>query len=260
MLTVLSPAKTLDYDTPPTTKKTTQPRLLQAATLLVDDARHLSPSDIASLMGVSESIANLNHERFMNWHPEFTLDNAKQAVLAFKGDVYTGLNADTLDSTSLGFAQKHVRILSGLYGLLRPLDLMQPYRLEMGLKFANRGGKNLYEFWGDQITQLLNDDLKKSTSPVLVNLASNEYFKAVKATQLDGEIITPVFKDLKNGHYKMISFYAKKARGLMARYIVDNQLNNPEGLKDFDREGYYFCSKQSTAKEWVFLRDAPSAG
>lgn len=260
MLTVLSPAKTLDYDTPPTTKKTTQPRLLEASKLLVDDARYLSPSDIASLMGVSESIAHLNHERFMNWHPNFTLDNAKQALLAFKGDVYTGLNADTLNSAALGFAQKHVRILSGLYGLLRPLDLMQPYRLEMGLKFANSGGKNLYEFWGEEITQLLNDDLKKSASPVLVNLASNEYFKAVKAKQVNGEIITPVFKDLKNGNYKMISFYAKKARGLMARYIVDNQLNTPDELKAFNSEGYYFCPQQSTAKEWVFLRDAPQPG
>ena len=259
VLTVLSHAKTLDYYTPPTTKKATQPRMLEASKALVDDARRLSPPDIASLMGVSESIANLNHQRFMNWHAQFTLDNAKQAVLAFKGDVYTGLNADTLDSKALSFAQKHIRILSGLYGLLRPLDLMQPYRLEMGLKFTNSGGKNLYEFWGDEITHLLGVDLKKSASPVLVNLASNEYFKAVKAKQLDAEVITPIFKDLKNGQYKMISFYAKKARGLMARYIVDQQLNAPEGLKKFNSEGYYFCPEQSTAQDWVFLRDAPPA-
>ena len=148
MLTVLSPAKTLDYETPPATRKATQPQFLDRSAALVEDARNLSPSDIRSLMGVSQSIANLNHERFMNWQPEFSLDNAKQAVLAFRGDVYTGLDADSLDTQALNFAQKHLRILSGLYGLLRPLDLMQPYRLEMGLKFANRGGKNLYEFWG----------------------------------------------------------------------------------------------------------------
>ena len=192
MLTVLSPAKTLDYETPPATRKATQPQFLDRSAALVEDARNLSPSDIRSLMGVSESIANLNHERFMNWQPEFSLDNAKQAVLAFRGDVYTGLDADSLDTHALNFAQKHVRILSGLYGLLRPLDLMQPYRLEMGLKFANRGGKNLYEFWGDEITAALNADLKKSQTPVLVNLASNEYFKAVKSGKVDAEIITPL--------------------------------------------------------------------
>lgn len=260
MLTVLSPAKTLDYETPPTTKKATQPEFLDRAGELVADARKLSPTDIQSLMGVSDTIASLNHARFMNWHPQFSLDNAKQAVLAFKGDVYTGLDADTLDAKSLTFAQKHLRILSGLYGLLRPLDLMQPYRLEMGLKFANSGGKNLYEFWGDDITNALNTAIGKSGSPVLVNLASNEYFKSVKSKRVEAEIITPVFKDLKNGKYKMISFFAKKARGLMARYIVEQQLNDPDGLKDFKVEGYYFAPKESSAREWVFLRDkAPKA-
>ena len=260
MLTVLSPAKTLDYDTPPKTRKATQPQFLERAAALVDDARKLSPDDIRGLMGVSDNIATLNHERFMNWHPEFSLDNAKQAVLAFKGDVYTGLDAETLDSKDLSFAQKHVRILSGLYGLLRPLDLMQPYRLEMGLKFANQGGKNLYEFWGDDIATTLNKQLGKSGSRVLVNLASNEYFKAVKAKQLDAEVITPVFRDLKNGQYKMISFFAKKARGVMARYIVTEQINDPEALKKFSADGYRYSPEQSSAKEWVFLRDkAPSA-
>ena len=260
MLTVLSPAKTLDYETPPATRKATQPQFLDRSAALVEDARNLSPSDIRSLMGVSQSIANLNHERFMNWQPEFSLDNAKQAVLAFRGDVYTGLDPDSLDTQALNFAQKHLRILSGLYGLLRPLDLMQPYRLEMGLKFANRGGKNLYEFWGDDITGALNADIKKSKTPVLVNLASNEYFKAVKSGKVDAEIITPVFKDLKNGKYKVVSFYAKKARGLMARHILDNAFNDPEALKNFNCEGYYFCPEQSTARDWIFLRDAqPSA-
>ena len=217
----------------------------------------MTPADIQSLMGVSEKIANLNHERFMNWHPEFTSNNAKQALLAFKGDVYTGLDADTLDAGGLKFAQKHLRILSGLYGLLRPLDLMQPYRLEMGLRLKNRGGKNLYEFWGDDIAKAVQSALGKSGSPLLINLASNEYFKSVNAKSLDAEIITPVFKDLKQDKYKMISFYAKKARGLMARYIIDQRLNEPDGLKSFDSEGYYFSDQQSTERELVFLRDAP---
>lgn len=261
MLTVLSPAKTLDYETPPTTRKTTEPMFLEQAQALVEDARGLSPADIRELMGVSDAIANLNHERFMNWQPAFSLENAKQAVLAFKGDVYTGLDADSLDNKALSFAQKHIRILSGLYGLLRPLDLMQPYRLEMGLKFTNRGGKNLYEFWGNDITDAVNKAVKSSGSPVLVNLASNEYFKSVKPKQLDAEVITPVFKDLKNGKYKMISFFAKRARGVMARYIVTQGLNEPEALKTFAEDGYYFSPEQSTATEWVFLRDqAPSAG
>jgi cytoplasmic iron level regulating protein YaaA (DUF328/UPF0246 family) len=259
VLTVLSPAKTLDYETPPTTRKSTKPLFLEQAAELVDDARKLDPADIRGLMGVSEAIADLNFQRFHDWHPEFDLDNAKQAVLAFKGDVYTGLQADTLSAQQLAFAQKHLRILSGLYGLLRPLDLMQPYRLEMGLKFVNRGGKNLYEFWGEQITTTLNKHLKSSGSSVLVNLASNEYFKAVKPKLLDAEVITPSFKDLKNGKYKMISFYAKKARGLMANYIVTEGLNEPEGLKNFNVEGYYYSPEQSTASDWVFLRDEAPA-
>lgn len=257
MLIVISPAKTLDYETPATTRQATQPAFLSRASELVEDARRLTPGDIQSLMGVSESIANLNHERFMNWHPEFTPQNAKQALLAFKGDVYTGLAAETLDAKGLKFAQKHLRILSGLYGLLRPLDLMQPYRLEMGLRFNNRVGKNLYEFWGNDISDAVQADLKKSGSPLLINLASNEYFKSVNAKTLDAEIITPVFKDLKQGKYKMISFFAKKARGLMARFIIDHQLNDPEGLKEFDAEGYYFSKTLSTASELVFLRDKP---
>ena len=257
MLTVISPAKTLDFETAPTTRRATQPAFLEAATELVEDARGLSPDAIRDLMGVSGKIAELNHERFMNWAPPFDLDNAKQAVLAFRGDVYTGLEAETLDSAGLAFAQKHLRILSGLYGLLRPLDLMQPYRLEMGLKFANRGGPNLYAFWGDRITRTLDRQLGRSGSRVLVNLASNEYFKAVQPKALDAEIVTPVFKDLKNGKYRIISFYAKKARGQMARYIIDNELNDPEALKDFNVAGYRYRREESTARELVFTRDAP---
>jgi cytoplasmic iron level regulating protein YaaA (DUF328/UPF0246 family) len=255
MLTVISPAKTLDFDTPPTTRKATQPQFLQRSADLVADARAMSPQDIRALMGVSEKIAELNHARFMNWGTPFNLDNAKQSILAFKGDVYTGLEAQTLSSAQLNFAQKHLCILSGLYGLLRPLDLMQPYRLEMGLKFANSGGSNLYEFWDDSITRALNTLLKKSGTRVLVNLASNEYFKAVKPGALDAEVITPVFKDLKGDKYKIISFYAKKARGQMARFIIDNELNDPAGMKKFKTGGYRYSKAESTARELVFTRD-----
>lgn len=255
MLTVISPAKTLDFDTPPTTRKTTRPRLLARAGELVEDARDLTPQDIRELMGVSEKIADLNHRRFMNWETPFTLDNAKQSILAFQGDVYTGLEAGTLSNAQLNFAQKHLCILSGLYGLLRPLDLMQPYRLEMGLKFANRGGKNLYEFWGDDITREVNGLLKKSGSPVLVNLASNEYFKAIRPGALDAEVITPVFKDLKGGKYRVISFFAKKARGQMARFIIDKELDDAAGLKKFRAGGYRYNRAESSARELVFTRD-----
>lgn len=259
MLMVISPAKTLDFDSPPITKRATQPGFIERSAELVDDARKLSPDDLRELMGVSDNIAQLNHQRFMNWSAPFSLDNAKQALLAFRGDVYTGLDADTLGASELNFAQRHLRILSGLYGLLRPLDLMQPYRLEMGVKFANRGGRNLYEFWGDSITVELNRQLRKSGSEVLVNLASNEYFRAVQPRALDAEIITPVFKDLKAGKYKIISFYAKKARGQMARFIIDNGFNSPDELKKFKTGGYRYNKAESTAREPVFTRDAPPA-
>ena len=256
MLTVLSPAKTLDYESPSITDQTSTPQFMDQSALLVDDARALAPDDIRSLMGVSEAIASLNHERFMNWAPESTTANAKQAILAFKGDVYTGLEAETMSTNDLEFAQVHLRILSGLYGLLRPLDLMQPYRLEMGLKFSNQRGKNLYEFWGERITDAINADLASAGTETLVNLASNEYFKVVKIKSLNADIITPQFKDLKNGQYKMISFFAKKARGVMARYIIDNQLTDPEQLKSFTGSGYYFSAEQSSGNNLVFLRDS----
>ena len=259
MLTVLSPAKTLDYDTAPITQLSTVPRFMEQSALLVEDARGLNPDDIRSLMGVSEQIAHLNYERFMNWQAESTSDNAKQAVLAFKGDVYTGLQAETLCEEGLAFAQDRLRILSGLYGLLRPLDLMQPYRLEMGLKFLNQRGKNLYEFWGAQLTDTLNDDLANANTDVLINLASNEYFKAIKPKLLKADVITPQFKDLKNGQYKMISFFAKKARGIMARYIIDNSITEPEALKSFAEAGYYYSEAESKGDQWVFLRDEAPA-
>jgi cytoplasmic iron level regulating protein YaaA (DUF328/UPF0246 family) len=255
MLIVLSPAKTLDYETPLKTRKSSQPALIERSAALVEDARKLSPADIGELMGISDKLAVLNHERFMNWGLPFTPGNARPSVLAFKGDVYTGLDADTMDAGDFDYAQEHLRILSGLYGVLRPLDLMQPYRLEMGLKFANSGGRNLYDFWGDDITGLLNEQLEALQSEVLVNLASNEYFKSVKARALAAEVITPVFKDLKNGKYRVISFFAKKARGQMARYAIDKRLEDVEELKQFRVDGYRFNKAESSARDWVFTRE-----
>jgi cytoplasmic iron level regulating protein YaaA (DUF328/UPF0246 family) len=258
MLTVISPAKTLDFETPPQTRRATRPEFLERAADLVARARELSPEALRELMGVSENIAELNHRRFMNWSIPFTLDNAKQALLAFRGDVYTGLEADSLDGDGLAFAQQHLRILSGLYGVLRPLDLIQPYRLEMGLGFASSGGRNLYEFWGDDITRSLARQLRKSGSRVLVNLASNEYFRAVRPAGLDAEVITPVFRDLKGGKYKVVSFYAKKARGQMARHIIDGRIDQPEDLKTFRGGGYRYSPGDSSARELVFTRDRPA--
>ena len=254
MLLVISPAKTLDYDTPPKTKTFTIPDYLDDAEILIDRARRYSALDIAELMEVSMKIAELNFERFEQWHTPFTPDNAKQAVLAFKGDVYTGLDAESFSAADFKFAQGHLRILSGLYGLLRPLDLMQPYRLEMGRKVDTERGKNLYEFWGDKITEGLNRQMKNLKSPYLINLASNEYFKSVKPKALDGEIITPEFKDWKNGQYKMMGVYAKKARGQLSRFVIQNKLTEPEALKAFDVDGYGFNEELSAGNKWVFTR------
>ncbi|MGB0361249.1 MAG: peroxide stress protein YaaA [Endozoicomonas sp.] len=255
MLLVISPAKTLDYETPATTQTFTQPDFLEYSAQLIDELRELSPASIGSLMGISEKLSQLNAARYESWSIPFNMDNAKQTVLAFKGDVYTGLDAETLSQKQLEFAQQHLRILSGLYGLLRPLDLMQAYRLEMGTKLANQRGKDLYQFWGSLITDRINKELASQKKPVLVNLASNEYFKSVQAKNIKGDILTPVFKDLKNGQYKIISFYAKKARGLMCRYMIDKKINQPEELKGFDYEGYEFNEAMSSDKELVFTRD-----
>lgn len=255
MLSVISPAKTLDFETPPHSKRATIPEFIDRAEELVNDARRLDPDDLRSLMSVSQKIAELNHKRFMDWHQPFDKQNAKQALLAFKGDVYTGLEAETLSADQLVFAQKHLRIMSGLYGVLRPLDLMQAYRLEMGLKFENRGGSNLYEFWGESLAKSLNKQLKKTGTPVLLNLASNEYFKAVKTDVLAADVITPVFKDLKNGKYRVISFFAKKARGQMARYLIEKEINEVAALKRYRVGGYRYSAAESSAHELVFLRD-----
>jgi len=256
MLVVISPAKTLDYETPASTTSFSIPDYLDESAELIDGLRQLSPPEVSELMGISAKLGDLNFGRYLNWQREFTQENAKQSVLAFKGDVYTGLDAENLSEEQLQWAQGHLRILSGLYGLLRPLDLMQAYRLEMGTKFSNTRGKNLYEFWGNKITEGLNRELKKENSQILINLASNEYFKSVKPSNLNAEIITPVFKDWKNNKYKIISFYAKKARGFMSRYIIEHKIEDPEKIKQFDVVGYVYNPAMSSAREWVFTRKA----
>ncbi|GFM86232.1 UPF0246 protein [Pseudomonas cichorii] len=257
MLMVISPAKTLDYETPPTTERYTQPQYLDHSQELITQLRELTPAQIGELMHLSDKLSGLNAARFGSWTPAFTPENAKQALLAFKGDVYTGLQAETLTDAQLSYAQDHLRMLSGLYGLLRPLDLMQPYRLEMGTKLANARGKDLYAFWGTRISEWLNQALAEQGDDLLLNLASTEYFSAVKRSALKARIIDTEFKDLKNGQYKIISFYAKKARGMMSRFVISEQINTPEALKEFDAQGYRYSVEQSTPDKLVFLRDSP---
>lgn len=254
MLVVISPAKSLDYESPLPTKKNSQPSMLADSAELIAGLRKLAPQDIASLMGVSEKIALENFDRFKAWKMPFTKSNARPAVFAFKGDVYLGMDAYKLKTDDFTFAQEHLRILSGLYGLLKPLDLIQAYRLEMGTAWRNKRGANLYEFWGDKITQELNKQLKKIKSELLVNLASNEYFKAVNKKELNAEVVTPVFKDYKNGEYKVVSFFAKKARGLMSAYIVRERIEKAGDLKKFKAEGYRFNSELSRGNHQVFTR------
>jgi cytoplasmic iron level regulating protein YaaA (DUF328/UPF0246 family) len=254
MLLVVSPAKKLDFESPLATTKFTQPTLLEHSQTLINDCIKLTPAQIASLMKLSDKLAGLNAARFGEWTAPFTTDNARQAMLSFNGDVYTGLDAQSFSDDDFDFAQQHFRILSGLYGLLKPLDLIQAYRLEMGCKLANARGDNLYQFWGDIITNELNNAVKAQGDNILINLASTEYFKSVKKKSLTAEIITPAFKDWKNGQYKMISFYAKKARGLMARYIIQNKITQVEQLKDFDLAGYQYNESFSKGNDWVFTR------
>ncbi len=254
MLTVISPAKSLDFESQIPSLKTSKPRFLKQSQQIIDQIKKLAPQDIASLMKLSDKLAVLNYDRFQAFTTPFTPQNARPSVFAFRGDVYLGLDADSLSNEDLEFAQKHLRILSGLYGVLRPLDLMQAYRLEMGTKFENNAGKNLYDFWGGSLNQSIEKELNKSDSQVLVNLASNEYFKAIKAKIFSHQIVTPVFKDFKNGQYKIISFFAKKARGLMSRYIIQNRIDQPEDLKTFNLGGYKISKKLSNDKEFVFTR------
>lgn len=255
MLVVISPAKNLDYDTPAPTNSFTLPEMLGDSKTLIKHCRKLSPAKIGSLMKISDKLAGLNADRYASWQTPFDTENAKQALLAFNGDVYAGLDAGSFSQDDFDYAQQHLRILSGLYGVLRPLDLMQAYRLEMGTKLDTGKDKNLYQFWDERISQKLNQAIETQGDNVVVNLASNEYFKAVKPKVLNADVYTPIFQDCKNGQYKVISFFAKKARGMMARYIIQNRLSDVSQLKQFDTAGYKFSSIKSTGNELVFTRE-----
>ncbi len=255
MLILVSPAKTLDFETAPLVSDNTQPLFLDDSQELIDQLKKLPPAKVGKLMHISDKLAQLNSQRFKEWKQPLTTETAKQSLFAFQGDVYTGMDAASMKKNDVKFAQKHLRILSGLYGVLRPLDLMLPYRLEMGTKLVNKRGQNLYHFWGDSVTDVLNAELDNMKKPFVANLASNEYFKVVNKNKLVADTISPVFKDKKNGEYKLISFFAKKARGMMARYIIDNRVLKPADLHDFDTAGYKYNKKMSTEFEPVFTRD-----
>ncbi|MDY0006228.1 MAG: peroxide stress protein YaaA [Spongiibacteraceae bacterium] len=255
MLLLISPAKTLDFETPAVTRSHSQPAFLEESQVLIEQLRRMSPDGVGALMSISDTLAELNHARYMNWHRPFTPRNAKAAVLAFQGDVYTGLQAEQFSAAEFDYAQQHLRILSGLYGLLRPLDLIQPYRLEMGTRLHNPRGPNLYSYWGDHITRALNHQLEALGSRYVVNLASQEYFKAVQTSGLNAEVVSPVFKDRKGEGYGVISFYAKKARGMMAAWALRNRLQTPAELQAFAEAGYRFDPDSSTPHGPVFLRD-----
>lgn len=254
MLAVISPAKTLDFDNEAPVDTISEYRFPKQSQALIDTLKKLSTSKIKSLMSLSDKLAQLNVDRYKAWQPEMTPQNSKQAVFAFQGDVYTGLAANTLTESQIAKMQDSLRILSGLYGLLRPFDSIQPYRLEMGTKLKNAAGDNLYQFWGEQITKALNDDIAETGADVLINLASQEYFKAVDPKALSVPVINPVFMDEKNGKYKIISFFAKKARGLMVRYLVEQEPATLESLKAFDYAGYRFSASESDDSTWVFKR------
>ena len=254
IVTVISPAKKLDYSTEAHISNSTQPNLLSHSSELIDDLKLLSPQEVSSLMGLSDKLGALNYERYQKWERPFSKENSKQAILAFKGDVYQGLDAESLDSQDLAWAQERVRILSGLYGILKPLDLMQAYRLEMGTKFATKRGENLYEFWNSIITTELNKTFS-SKEATLLNLASNEYFKSINSSELKTNVITPVFMDKKNGKYKIISFFAKKARGLMTRYVIKNRIEDINDIQNFEEGGYFFNEGMSEYKKPVFCRN-----
>jgi len=257
MLSILSPSKSQDFADDSLNVQEishSEPVLLPESDMLVEELRQKSVEDIQQLMSVSEKIASLNYERFQNFSTPFSPDNARQALLAFKGDVYTDIAIHDYSEQDFAFAQQHLRILSGLYGLLKPMDLIQPYRLEMKTKLSNERGKDLYQFWGDRITQQLNAALKKQTTHVLVNLASNEYYKAIQPAALQGEVITPVFKEHKDGKYKVVAIHAKRARGKMANFIIRERIDQPEKLKTFNEGGYEYSDNLSSDKEWVFVR------
>ena len=255
MLAIISPAKTLDFESAVKNFPVSQPHFTDYSEQIIEVCRKLSLQDLSSLMSISDKLAGLNVARFAEWTKIHNENNSRAALFAFKGDVYTGLDADSLSEDDVAFAQSHLRMLSGLYGLVKPLDLMQPYRLEMGTKLGNPKGKDLYAFWGNVITQAVQQAIDEQGDNILINLASDEYYKSVKENHLNAQIIKPVFLDNKNGKYKVISFYAKKARGLMCRYLIQNRLTEIEQLKEFDLGGYWFDSTLSTETEFVFKRD-----
>ena len=254
MLIVLSPAKSLDYQTPVKVKSTSLPDFVSESAKLIAELKKLSPQDVAKLMGLSDQLATLNVGRYRDWSKKFTAENSKPAIFAFNGDVYDGFDVKTLNPKALTFAQDNLRILSGLYGALRPLDLMQPYRLEMGTPFKNAKGKDLYAFWGSRVTDSLKQILDQQKKPVLLNLASEEYFKVLQPKELGCQVIAPVFQDGKDGKYKIISFYAKRARGLMARYVVENRITDPADLKGFNLDGYKYYAAESKLDKPIFRR------
>ncbi len=254
MITILSPAKKLDKKVHPPVSDYSLPEFIEDSRLLVEELRKLSPDELVQLMDVSRKIADMNYERFARWHTPFNPDNASRAVMLFNGQVYQGLKAEDMSPEDLRFAQQHLRILSGLYGILRPLDLIQPYRLEMGTKLTNPRGKDLYAFWGQRLTQNINEAMEGHECKVLINLASNEYFSSIDAEKLEADIVTPVFKERKGNQYKTIAVYAKKARGLMSRFIMQNRIETPESIKAFDQEGYIYSPERSSEKQWVFIR------
>jgi cytoplasmic iron level regulating protein YaaA (DUF328/UPF0246 family) len=260
MLILLSPAKTLDFESEPTIDTRTTPEFLDEAAELVDGLKSKTQKQLSALMGISDDLAELNAQRYQDWDASLPKDASKQSVLAFKGDVYQGLEADQMTGKQLEYAQDHLRILSGLYGVLRPLDAMLPYRLEMGTKLKTKHGKDLYEFWDAKITESVASQLKATNSKYLLNLASNEYFRSVHAKQLGVPVISPVFKDWKNGQYKMISFFAKVARGTMASWVIRNKARTPKKLIQFDGDGYRYDEESSTETKPVFLRDQKPAG
>ncbi|PIK15796.1 peroxide stress protein YaaA [Halobacteriovorax sp. JY17] len=252
MLVIVSPAKKLDFETSSPISDFVEPKFIEKSKELIRDLRKCSPAEVSKMMKLSEALTDLNVQRYKSFKTPFTPKNAKQAIFSFKGDTYVGFDAETLSAPQIKYAQKHMRILSGLYGVLSPLELIQPYRLEMGTKFSCNGSKNLYEFWKSDLTSELNSILKKEK--VLVNCASTEYSGAVNFSAIDGRVVTPVFKDKKNDQYKIISFFAKKARGMMARYIVENKVTEVEDLKNFGSDGYAFSESMSSENEFVFTR------
>lgn len=255
MLTLISSAKTLDFTGPLPTQQHSQPEFIHQADTLVKLCRNLTPTQISSLMSISDKLAKLNANRYAQWQKKADLNNARQAIFAFKGEIYHGLHPEDFTQKDIDFAQQHLRILSGLYGILRPLDLIQPYRLEMSTKLQNKQGKDLYAFWQDDITQSIDAILEKQSHPILIDLAFDDYFKAIIQKQLKAKLVKPIFLDKKNDNYRVINVYAKKARGLMCRYIIKQQVTSIEQLVNFDMDGYKFCRQDSDDEQLIFKRD-----